>query len=479
VYAVFVGATKPVVSAVGLTEPLSVVNGVGVVSSASNDWSDCYVKCKTEFGGLDNSSELDKCLKECELVSSSSSNSTKSVVAVGKVAVVKPVPVVVGSGKNNNTDSVHAVRCVASDDYLKEYTALIEKYELAGNEEEKEKILESIKDLKEKISRNKCSVLTSSSSVTGVQKVEPGVVSVKPSLVAVDSCSELSDWNKKIEYYEGLLELSESELKKKGFSYKEVKKVLEELYNGRDRVKAACSGTVSGSSGVEEPVEAFPVHSPVVVSSASEVSSYYRQSVSDALNYDSVDDQIKALKEIQLEIDKLIARLLKEKEKIEFDELKEFGREIRVKPKVIEVGSQRVEAEKQIEARVGNDTVTVSTSEQGVELKTNNQEVKVMKELVVSEEGLKLNDKVVKVSPNVISTALPELKEVELDEQNNKPVYKAKVKNVRNLFFVLPIETEETVVVDAGSGVVESYEAPWWSFLGSGSNVVEEGAVLQ
>ncbi len=361
--------------------------------------------------------------------------------------------------------------CRISDNLMEEYNKLILELREKGTDTARaEEITRKITSLKQEIEKQRmeCAETT----------VPQRVMVDKPTVISVNRCGEVAQWETKIAYYKKLALLSDADLKNEGFSRDNVEETLRELMAGAEKVRAQCStqsNVQSGSQGVGIAVpptaaDAQPVAEtvkPVIVESGEEISAYYKEKLERVVSTGDGDEkQIEDLKTLRNEIDELITKLIKGKKEFGGDELGTLVTEVKVSKGEIKADNVAVEATgKKIFTNMGGSSVSVEPT---------------ASQVLILDKGLKVNAKEVTIKENKISVGNIEVKlpasmvaqklnltpkSVELKEENEKAIYSMKVEESRKLFGFIPLNIEKTVTADAGNGDELGQALPWYAFL--------------
>ncbi len=406
-------------------------------------------------------------------------------------------PTVSGTAESGASVRASAV-CFIPDELSQNYSKLIldlKKAEEAGDKELASAITQKITALKEEIEKVKkqCLSATQAPSAQALVKPLPVAPLPLPSIITVDRCQEVNQWENKITHYEELSKLNDEDLKyKSGFTREEIKKILEELYQGIEKVKKQCeeqekstetlkTGVPRGNiivRNIRKPFKVVSPVKPVIVESGEEISNYYKAKIEEIVEEGSAEEQIEKLKTLRTEIDDLIAKLIKSKEKIEAEELKGLVSEIKITPQEIKADNVSVSLrgiEKKdirrgiVIAKVAGKLLNIFPGDKKVVIEDEN--LKVETETVsVKDEKLFIGNSEVKIFPSQVASNLNILpKEAELKEENGKAVYKFKVLERRRLFGFIPLNITKIITSDAEFGNSLGERLPWWSFLTLGS----------
>ena len=170
-----------------------------------------------------------------------------------------------------------------------------------------------------------------------------------------------------------------------------------------------------------------------------------------------------------------------EKHKGEIKELKlnirELKRKIMITPRgIIDVESnQEINVPKAVvQVRVKKRAIVIQKEDGKIVMEVNGPvrvRVKVKVPIEVEENAIVVKGKPIKVLPDEVIQRIRErlraekVEEIELEEEENKVVYKVKVRARGRLLFLIPVEVPEEVYVDAETGAEIKIQRPWWAFL--------------
>jgi len=132
---------------------------------------------------------------------------------------------------------------------LERIMSLLEEAEEEGNEPTVQELEGKIRGIKEQIQSE-----IESCERTSSQTVQPTPIAIElvsSSRIVSDSCDDIEALEEKKKYYEGVYELSDEELVKKGYSSgkEEIKMMIDDLGAKIEKLQVECeSGTGSGSS---------------------------------------------------------------------------------------------------------------------------------------------------------------------------------------------------------------------------------------
>ena len=373
--------------------------------------------------------------------------------------------------------------CVIDSESMKELDklmVLLKEAEESGDKDLVNKLYEKIKTVKRKtdVEMERC---------RNQQNVTVNAVESRP--IYIDVCSQIDRYVEKKKHYELLYKLSDEELKAKGYSEdgkERIKRTIKEIDEEINRIRIRCksinsnsdssggnrgseSGSSGGGSGGSVIMEGSVEPKPIVISSGSEISNYYKAKISKIMSkkIDS-EDRINDLKELRNEIDKLIEELIKSRDELNADEMEELADEIEIKPNEIKVGDVVVNSvNKKISVMIKNKNLTIRPEKLKVMIHDGDIRIK-SSGLMVRNNTLMMNNSELKLLASDVATKLKlKTKEMELKKENNKLVYKIKSMENRRLFGLIPVDVENDLTVDAGSEEVTviSKKLPWWGFL--------------
>ena len=353
--------------------------------------------------------------------------------------------------KNLAKEMVKKIKECASPEQRKEIMEKISELEAKKAEQkDTDEIEKTIAVLKQKLSKiSKCVVAT-----TQEKKEKWAEIKKK------QKCEQLEMVKKKLEDYDKLASKPIEDLKKQGFSIDEIENIKKSLMKSKNKLEMACNGgDVKLNTGDEE----YPV--------IGDVGEYYAEKVKDISEMTDVDTQIEALKKLKKEVNKKIAYLIKEKQKINS---KEFGGDdVTIAPNKIIVGDENINT---VDKEINVEDAGYNLKNDGnfVEMDKNGFIVKSNIPLKLKEKELMFEDKNIKL-PWTLKNVAP--KAVELIDDNG-PKYRMKKKIMRKLFGFIPVNTEDKLEVDAITWKVNKIEKPWWNFLSSGDTAIDEGQEL-
>ena len=416
---------------------------------------------------------------------------------------------VAASTATTTATSVQQV-CVINDELMKEYDRLIVMLKEAEDRNDKEAVeglIEKILEIKEEIKKDMERCESEKQKPELVVPTKPKVTAVVVRPLSVDKCAELEEWKAKKEFYETLYALSEEELKNKGYTggNAEIEKILKELEEGIEKIKLECEagggdGAAApvpseitgggGGGGVAAPpvpsggggagagvavtevpsIAATVVSKPVVAVSGEEITDYYKLMISNIMTKEAnTEGRIAELKELRNEIDQLIAELIKGKDEIRVEEVKNLVTEIRVSPNEIKADNVIVKTSgKKVMMKLNGNDLEIKPTQTQVVIKDGTLEIKAP-ELTIENETLKVGNSEVKFTAGDVVEKIgvepKEIRGIELIEENAKAVYKIKTEESRKLLGFIPVEVETDLTIDAAEAKVVEEKASWWAFL--------------
>ena len=375
------------------------------------------------------------------------------------------------------TPSSVAVCAVSVSDTLsKEYDALIsdlQKAESGGDKARAEMITQKIISLKQEISKGGQGCTT---NVSQIEKPQSSTATVPTATAAgtvtINRCAEVKQWEEKISHYKKISGLEDSDLKKDyGFSREEIKKILEDLEKGLEKVNAQCVGqnaliTKTGKAVVLPQAIAETIK-PVAAQSAEEINNYYKSEIKTITDSQTnTENQIKELKALKEEKNALTEQFIKGRKEMEATELSKLAEEVKVSEGQIKVGDVAVETTgKKILFNLGDKPISIEPAAGGIVIKEGNIETKA-DGVSISENKLKIGDSEVKLLASDVAARLGLAPtSVELKEENASAVYEMKVNDKRKLFGFISLNISKTVTADASDGSMLKEKLPWYSFI--------------
>ncbi len=143
---------------------------------------------------------------------------------------------------------------------------------------------------------------------------------------------------------------------------------------------------------------------------------------------------------------------------------------------VLEEGSEYTTETKAIEVEVftlrGASTISIEKIDDVVSIKSNGISAITFGKIFIEENKLYLEtstgNKRINLLPEEASSKATEIttvKEIELKEENTRPIYLVKGEKSARIFAIFPVTLEIETKVSAETGEVISVKKPWWSFL--------------
>ncbi len=370
-------------------------------------------------------------------------------------------------------------RCVELKDwkerkkhYERLYNLSEEELKKTGYSEGREQIKIILEKLEERI--RKCEEVRSRVVQGNVSRI-----SGRPNYPG--KCTQLKDLIEEKKYYEHLYNLSDK-FKKTGYTkpkehFKKILEKLEERIRECEEITARSGGRKG--QGVNVSQERYPVvkpsnvsiTKPIVAESGREITDYYTSKITTIMKKETnVEQQVKELKELRNEVDKLIEELIKSKDEINTEEVDELVTKLKIKPGKIMADNAIVNStNKTIITKVNKKNLTIKPTKLHVTIQEGKYEIKAP-EIKVQNKTLVVGNSTVKLRvSDIVEKTKVEPKDIELKEENAKAVYKIKADENRKLFGFIPVKIEKDMTVDAGDREVKvlKEKRPWWSFLTS------------
>jgi|GEM_PF-6180084 len=139
---------------------------------------------------------------------------------------------------------------------------------------------------------------------------------------------------------------------------------------------------------------------------------------------------------------------------------------VRFAPRKMEIEGEGIDTDATLELpTTGNDTIEVSVGDQEVELKAKKARVRARLQLDFENGMLKVRGKAIKLPDEVMERIRAEMGDVELKEEEGRPVYEGNATKEFRLFAILPIKAKVRFRADAEAGHLLEMEKPWWTVL--------------
>jgi hypothetical protein len=216
------------------------------------------------------------------------------------------------------------------------------------------------------------------------------------------------------------------------------------------------------------PQEAFKPKNP------EEISVYYKQKMIKILKEaSSIDQKIEELKNLRMEIDQMIQKLIQEEKRIKMDEIRDLVGEIKIEPSKIKFNEIEVliETTKEVAVETKGKEIRVKIDPTEIKIEDGSFEVQTNNEVVIKNDALVVVDKKIEVLPTEATSFFKikpeEVRHFELKVENERPVYQIKVVEKRKFLGFIPVNINREIKIDASSKIKQILEdkKPWWSFL--------------
>lgn len=134
-------------------------------------------------------------------------------------------------------------------------------------------------------------------------------------------------------------------------------------------------------------------------------------------------------------------------------------------PEIVAVAVESPIMAMPIEVEIMSTAEEVTLTTDGASVSTVETLLVKEQKLYVQEEGTNYEIKVLPIDIESVESKDFEVQKMELKVEESKPVYELVVKEKRNFLFIIPVESESTVVVDAQNAEIISESGPWWAFV--------------
>ncbi|MBM3229729.1 hypothetical protein FJZ26_04825 [Candidatus Parvarchaeota archaeon] len=270
--------------------------------------------------------------------------------------------------------------------------------------------------------------------------------------------------SQRAQYLKQLQALGEEDLKAKGYSAKQLEKFSEEIRKMEKTLEEKCSS--------RQDADSQELEKPIAATSGMEISDYFKLKVKGIMESEKpAGEKIEKLKSIRGEIDSLISDLLKSHDKIDAGELAPVVSEIEVRPTEISADNVKIDStSKELEVEVEDQKISIGQQDGAVVVGEQNGLKAKAQSLKLKNNELHVGDRVVRVLPAQLAQRIKgDIKSLDLAEEKNMAVYKAKVQKSARLFGFIPTSYEKTEVINAESGEKVSEEKPWWGAIATES----------
>ena len=261
-----------------------------------------------------------------------------------------------------------------------------------------------------------------------------------------------------------------------------IKEKISAIQQEMEKAKKECLGqtattqypqsTTSTQVAIIQPTPQKPTN----VENPSEIASYYKDKMTNILQKTGDTDQtINSLKQLRNEIYQMIVKLVKETEKIKMSDIKDLTQELTISPSQIQVNNVKVDIEnqKEIGIELKGKEINIKANLQNVEIQDGAFNVKSNEKMVIKNQEMNVAEQKITVLPTEATSLFKlkpeEIKEFNLDVENNKPVYNIKTIEKRKLLGIIPVSITREAKIDAASSEKNVLEDnnPWWTFLTS------------
>ncbi len=213
------------------------------------------------------------------------------------------------------------------------------------------------------------------------------------------------------------------------------------------------------------------------VQNMNEIRKEYQKQFVEAVS-DSNNELKEQLKEVRKEIANSIGQIISDGNEIDFNSFHNLGQQIRIMNNEILVGNdsnqERIQERATIHTQIKNRLISISNKNNVVEIEDGNIIVQTNEEIEINDDGVTVGGNLLGVLPSKIKEKTKLAMKLHLENNDqNKLQYRAQIENTRNLFGLIPMTVQEQARINAETGLVEGYDAPWWAFLATGENALK------
>jgi len=208
----------------------------------------------------------------------------------------------------------------------------------------------------------------------------------------------------------------------------------------------------------------------------------YRDSLRDSFVEAARDNNLVLKEEVRaarVVIAQIISEAIKNNPDINFSDINGLGEEIQIEiGRIIADANNIIQAKRIIHTTIRNHALQIRSDSNSVEISDENQLVLVDGNILVNDDGVKVDGKKISILPSDIKKRFKQIERMDLRVENGVANYAATVNNIRNLFGFIRMDVNEVVHIDAENGVVTSYDVPWWGVLSTGTDLVTANSVI-
>jgi len=392
-----------------------------------------------------------------------------------------PMPTTAAAPAPTAIPSVATTTTVATSDGCMDESLSKELNELLNrlNEAEQKNNIDEITQIKNKIeyvnqklkeNKEKCYIQKPVSTATQVVISAPTATASARRIMS--ACANYEAIKQKKQYYEKIINNPEK-ITSAGMTVEDVKKSIEQLVSMMEDEKKKCDENSKTNLGtmVSEAVKTKE-------GSAKDIVSYYKTRMSDVVSApQDTSKQIEQLKGLRTEIDRMISDLISKQENINAADVGQLVKEIKINSKEVTADNVKVEGtNKIIDVVVDDRAAEIKSTKTGVSLGSEGM-VANAAELSVENNKVKIGKSELKILPKQITEKMKiQPKEMNIIEQDNKPVYQIKTDEDRKMLGMFNIKMEKHMNVDGASGDLISESNPWWSFMTTAAPAAEAAA---
>ncbi|MDD3159563.1 MAG: hypothetical protein PHQ98_01175 [Candidatus ainarchaeum sp.] len=194
------------------------------------------------------------------------------------------------------------------------------------------------------------------------------------------------------------------------------------------------------------------------------------------------NEQLKEeMRQMRAEVTNMVQNRLKDNNEINYEDFKEFGTKLEIRQNGISVdgNTNTSQYKNSIKVMMNNRNMEISNNQNRIQIRDGNVLVESKQNITLDENGMYVSGKKLEVAPSRIQNQFRDANNFQLNIDQNRLMYQFEIKNQRNLFGIIPMETMEQISLNAENGKVENVSQPWWAFLSTSQNNLAVGQTIE
>jgi hypothetical protein len=355
--------------------------------------------------------------------------------------------------KNDNAEKLTDVNiCLVPVELEKELENAIEKYNVLikqnASEQEIIKLKTYIAELQEKINRIKINCVVPSKPSQPITEPKE----TEKQNIACDVKSLVNAHEKLLKEYKKAIEMNDTKL---ALSLKEK---IADIENNIEKRKIECTAPEITKETTEKNIVDYYKRKIEEINKENETSSEEEK--------EKIEEKKAAVKEVSIN---LLIKVAKEKGEIEIENIKGMANEINLELNKIIIDNKTFSLNN-ISLKV-EDKIKVKISNDSLEIEHDNIKVKTNEKVKIKDNSLWIKEKKINLLPQeAISKAkIDRINDIKLEtltnENKDSIIYNIEGKQEGKLLFIIPVEIDKSVYINAETGEIIKERKPFWSFL--------------